>query len=257
MEQKNRTILVIAIAITVFAAVFVSFGLPALTGQVPEVSLPDISQEGESGLGGDLLPVEVTPETVQSVIATLSRPESCYRELTVSLHWAGGSSSSQVQIWADGDYVKTVLGVGGETQHRLVGDGKLFFWYGGDRTWKEKSVQEGAYDLAQRIPTYEDVLDLDRSAITDAGYQQKNGKDCIYVEVRDQDLGYLDRYWVETATGLLCAAETLSDGVTVYTMAETALRTPLEGGVTFELPDGTVLHTSSGPAVQEEDGGQS
>ncbi len=257
MEQKNRTLLVIAIAITVFAAVFVSFGLPALTGQVPEVSLPDISQEAGGEMGGGLLPVEVTPDTVQSVIATLSRPESCYRELDVTLYWAGGNSTSKVQIWADGDYVKTVMGIGGETQHRLVGDGKLYFWYGGDRTWKEKAAREGSFDLAQRIPTYEDVLALDRTAITDAGYEQKNGKDCIFVEVRDADLGYQDRYWVETATGLLCAAETLSDGVTVYSMAETALRTPLEEGVAFELPDGTALHTSSGSAIQEEDGGQS
>lgn len=257
MEQKNRTILVIAIAITVFAAVFVSFGLPALTGQVPEVSLPDISQEAEGGLGGDLLPVEVTPETVQSVIATLSRPESCYRELTVTLHWSGGSSSAQVQIWADGAYVKTVVGVNGVTQHRLVGDGKLHLWYGGDRTWKEVPAHQDSYDLAQRIPTYEDVLELDQSAITAAGYQQKNGKDCVYVEVRDQDLGYLDRYWIETATGLLCAAETLSGEATVYTMEETTLRTPLEGGVAFSLPDGTVLHESSGAPIQEEDGGQS
>ena len=213
VEQKNRTVLVIAIAITVIVAVFVSFGLPALTGQVPEVSLPDISQEGQGG--GDLLPVEVTPDTVQNVIATLSRPESCYRELTVTLYWSGGSSSSKVQIWADGDYVKTVVGVGGVTQHRLVGDGKLCLWYGGDKAWKEVPADEDSFDLAQRIPTYEDVLALDRTAITDAGYQVKNGKDCVFVEVRDADLGYLDRYWVETATGLLCAAETLADGVTV------------------------------------------
>ena len=246
MEQKNQTILVIAIAVTVVLAVLVSFGLPALTGQVPEVSLPDISQEAEGG--GDILPVEVTPDTVQSVIATLSRPESCYRELTVTLRWNGGSSSTKLQIWADGDYVKTVAGVGGITQHRLVGDGKLYLWYGGDSTWKETAADQDSFDLAQRIPTYEDVLALDRTLITDAGYQVKNGRDCVFVEVRDTDLDYLDRYWVETATGLLCAAETLADGVTVYSMAEETLQTPLEDGVTFELPDGTVLHQHS--AVQ-------
>ena len=253
MEQKNRTILVIAIAITVIAAVLVSFGLPALTNRVPEVSLPDISQE--AGEGGDLLPVEVTPDTVQNVIATLSRPESCYRELTVTLHWAGGSSSAKVETWTDGGYVKTVIGMNGITQHRLVGDGKLHLWYGGDSTWKEVPSDEDSYDLAQRIPTYEDVLKLNKTLITDAGYEEKNGKDCIFAEVRDTDLGYLDRYWIETATGLLCAAETLADGVTVYTMTEESLRTPLEAGVTFQLPDGTVLHESS--AVQEENGGQS
>lgn len=81
MEQKNRTILVIAIAITVFAAVFVSIGLPALTGRAPEVLLPDVNQEAVGEEDKNFLPVEVTPGTVQSVIASLSRPESYYRPL--------------------------------------------------------------------------------------------------------------------------------------------------------------------------------
>ena len=36
MDQKNRTILVIAIAVTVVAAVFVSIVLPAITGRAPK-----------------------------------------------------------------------------------------------------------------------------------------------------------------------------------------------------------------------------
>lgn len=88
MDQKNRTILVLAIAVTVFAAVFVSLGLPALTGRAPEVVLPDVNQEAVSTEGRDFLPVEVRPDTVQSVIASLSRPESYYRQLTVRLFWA-------------------------------------------------------------------------------------------------------------------------------------------------------------------------
>ena len=51
MDQKNRTILVLAIAVTVFAAVFVSLGLPALTGRAPEVVLPDVNQEAVSTEG--------------------------------------------------------------------------------------------------------------------------------------------------------------------------------------------------------------
>ncbi|MFQ9410379.1 MAG: hypothetical protein ACLR1T_04130 [Evtepia gabavorous] len=112
MDQKNRTILVLAIAVTVFAAVFVSLGLPALTGRAPEVVLPDVNQEAVSTEGRDFLPVEVRPDTVQSVIASLSRPESYYRQLTVRLFWAGGSSADPVEIWADGGYVRTAITTG-------------------------------------------------------------------------------------------------------------------------------------------------
>lgn len=91
MEQKNRTILVIAIAITVFAAVFVSIGLPALTGRAPEVLLPDVNQEAVGEEDKNFLPVEVTPGTVQSVIASLSRPESYYRPLRSAFSGREGS----------------------------------------------------------------------------------------------------------------------------------------------------------------------
>lgn len=166
MDQKNRTILVLAIAVTVFAAVFVSLGLPALTGRAPEVVLPDVNQEAVSTEGRDFLPVEVRPDTVQSVIASLSRPESYYRQLTVRLFWAGGSSADPVEIWADGGYVRTAITTGGSTQYRLVGEGKLRLWYAGDRAWQEVDAGDDTADLAQRIPTYEDVLELDTEQIS-------------------------------------------------------------------------------------------
>lgn len=244
MEQKNRTILVIAIAITVFAAVFVSIGLPALTGRAPEVLLPDVNQEAVGEEDKNFLPVEVTPGTVQSVIASLSRPESYYRALTVCLFWQGGESADKVEIWADGDYVRTANTVGGITQYRLVGEGKLRLWYAGDRTWKETTASNGTADLAQRIPTYEDVLDLDASQIIEAGYEEKNEKSCIYVKVERAE-NVWDCYWIENATGLLCAAETYEGDTKVYEMTETQLVTPLESGTVFSLPDGTVLHESS------------
>ena len=159
MDQKNRTILVIAIAVTVVAAVFVSIVLPAITGRAPQVTLPNVNQETE-GESQAFLPVEVTPETVQTVISSLSRPDSYYRELTVTLFWEGGESAEQVEIWADGGYVRTTIATGGTVQYRLVGEGKLRLWYAGDQTWQETEAGDGTADLAQRIPTYEDVLDL-------------------------------------------------------------------------------------------------
>ena len=218
MDQKNRTILVIAIAVTVVAAVFVSIVLPAITGRAPQVTLPNVNQETE-GESQAFLPVEVTPETVQTVIASLSRPDSYYRELTVTLFWEGGESAEQVEIWADGGYVRTTIATGGTVQYRLVGEGKLRLWYAGDQTWQETEAGDGTADLAQRIPTYEDVLDLDTQQITAANYEEKNGKDCIFIEVEGVQ-GVVDRYWIATDTGLLCAAETYEGDQKVYEMTE-------------------------------------
>ena len=250
MEQKNRTFLVIAIGITVLAAVFFSIVLPALTGKAPKVLLPDVNQQ-TGQLEENYLPVTVTPATVQSVIASLSRPESYHAALTVSLYWDGGSSADQVEIWADGGYVRTAVSGGGTTQYRLVGDGKLRLWYAGDQTWQETDAHDATADLAQRIPTYEDVLDLDTQQITAANYEEKNGKDCIFIEVEGVQ-GVVDRYWIATDTGLLCAAETYEGDQKVYEMTENQFQAPLEAGTVFSLPDGTVLHESSGVTVPEE-----
>ncbi|MCI8829151.1 MAG: hypothetical protein HFE98_10010 [Ruminiclostridium sp.] len=246
MEKKYQTVLITAIALTVFAAVFVSFGLPALGG-TPKVTLPDISQDaaGET----EFLPVEVTPKTVQSVIGTLSRPEAYHRETQINYYWHSGNQSGSttcaVEIWADGSYVKTELRpTNGSVEHRLVGNGKLCIWYAGDNNWKEMAAPEGGGDLAQRLPTYEDVLQLDPTEITAAGYETKDNIDCIYVQVCPAGLDTLDCYWIEMATGLLYRAETWEGGALAYEMVQTSLQ-PLEEGVRFALPDGTVLHTSA------------
>ena len=244
VEQKNRTILVVAIAVTVLVAVFVSLILPTLTNRPPEVVLPSVEQDIPGADGKAFLPVEVTPDTVQKVIASLSRPESYYRQLTVGLYWNGGSGGSQIEIWADGGYVRTAISAGDITQYRLVGDGKLRLGYAGDKTWKETSTQAETADLAQRIPTYEDVLALDPEKITSAAYEQKNDKSCIFVEIDNGQDG-VDRYWIDTESGLLCAAESSSEDRITYEMTEIQLTTPLAAGVTFTLPNGMVLHETS------------
>lgn len=255
MKENNRRVLVVAIAITVLAAIFVSFGLPAITNRIPEVTLADPNQTTPGKSENSLLPVEVTPHTVQSVIATLSRPESYSRSLTVTLYWGErGSGSQRVEIWAAGGFVKTTVTSGSGIQHRLVGDGKLRLWYDGDRTWKEVPAGENTADLAQHIPTYEDVLSVDKARITDASYVVKNMKNCIYIEVAQPDTNTADRYWIETATGLLTACETKEGDKTVYAMEETAFRSPLEDFAAFTLPDGTLAYAPS--AVEEESGGE-
>ena len=250
MDQKKRSLLVLAIAITVCAAVFVSIGVPALTGRAPEVTLPNVNQETEAE-DKAFLPVEVTSDTVQNVIASLSRPESYHRELTVSLFWTSGESSEEVEIWADAGYVRTTIATGGTVQYRLVGEGKLRLWYAGDQTWQETEAGDATADLAQRIPTYEDVLDVEPQTISDAGYEEKNGSNCIFVSV-ERNESVTDYYWISTDTGLLCAAETYEGGRKVYEMGETQFTAPLEEGMVFSLPDGTVLHESSAVLVPEE-----
>lgn len=254
MNGKNRTILALLIAVVMVAAVFAGFGMNFFRA-TPSVDLPAITGGGDPagetadpGQLGDYVRVDVTADTVQSVIVTLNRPESYSRAVTVETYGAGGTQGvTTAQVLTDGGWTFVSAQLpSGETEHTLVGEGRLYIWREGDSVWKDYPADSLSADLAQRIPTYEDVLAVERSSITDTGYEYKGGLECVFVEVRQEELGYLERYWVAVDTGLLVAAETLKDETVVYRMTSYEVVVPAPLGTQFTLPDGTVLHTTGG-----------
>ena len=121
MEQKNRLLLTLLVIALIVGAMFTSFGRGLFVLNTPRVTLPKTGSD-QSGGGGSssshqtFETLEVTPQTVQSVIATLSRTDSCYRELTVERFWTGGSSTAQIRVWTDGGWSKV---------RRVVGNGSV------------------------------------------------------------------------------------------------------------------------------------
>lgn len=250
MEQKNRKFIVIAIVALIAAAMAASFGRYLFGLNTPRVVLP-ASSAGIGDGSGDISKadpyqrVEVTPQTVLGVIATLARPESYYRELTLETFWEGGSSSSQVQAWTDGSWshIQQTL-PSGVTRHDITDGDTLYYWYANSRLYQTAPADDRSSDLAQHIPTYETVLELDADDITDAGYVNRGGLSCIFVSVQPQDSELLQRYWISVDSGLLVSAETEKGNQVVYRMtAYSPIQSPCPTGGTFTLPDGTILHT--------------
>ena len=250
MEDRKRTALAAVIILVVLAAVLYSFSMN-LFGPTPELVLPDPdatastgpSAEPSGGQGGVL--VEVSPQTVQSLIASLSRYESYSRTAAVE-YFAGGQSvgTAAARVWADGGWIRTdVTLASGRVEHAILGDGRLWLWYDRESTVYQGPAEDLSADLIQRVPTYEDVLALDKQSISAAGYVERDGLPCVYVEARSPELGYVERYWISETSGLLMAAETEKDGELVYTMSSQEVVSPLDqaAGV-FALPDGTQLY---------------
>lgn len=258
MEDRKRTIFAVLIALVLVVALIYSFGLN-LFSSTPQVDLadPDAVETGDSSgvLSGDGagITVEITPATVQSVIASMSRYESYSRTLTVTYSWGDDESGVVVtQVWTDGGWTRTAaVRASGLSENTILGDGRLWLWYDTGDEDSEQLVYEGAAeeisgDLLQRMPTYEDILALDVESITAAAYVLRNGQPCIYVEAELRDLGYLYRYWISETSGLLMAAETEKSGVLVYKMESNEVVNPMSaGGEAFTLPDGTVLYEPS------------
>lgn len=249
MEQKNRLLIVIAVTSLILFAMFTSFGRSMFALNTPKVVLPSPGLSGVDGSAppGFALyqPVEVTPQTVTGVTATLSRPSSYYRELVVERFWDGGASSSHVETWVDGGWthIRQSLPTG-TVRHDLVGDALQYYWYEGSQHYQSTPADPRSPDLAQQIPTYETVLALDPREITGAGYELRGEQSCVYAEVQPADTSITTRFWVSVDSGLLVSAEMEEDGQLVYRMtAYSPMQSPCPPGASFALPDGEVLHT--------------
>lgn len=248
MERRNQNILIALIGMVIVIAVFSSFGLALFTAPTPTITLPTPMPSETPGIGsidqGEGTRVEITPSTVQSTIEALSRIGSYYRTVTTSLEGAVNTA----QVWVDGGWTRSDLSLSsGTTIHTLIGDGMVWRWYDNDPTVITWDADEDTVDVeSQRIPTYEDVLALESSAITSAGYGEWGGYLCIYVEVDVPELGQKERYWVSTENGLLVAAETEVDGAVVWAMTTTVPEIPVPSDASFTLPDGRSLHQVGG-----------
>lgn len=273
MEEKSRTTFIVIIALILAAAVVYSFSA-GFFHSVPSVGLapPDPGPSGGEPSAdpfADLVQVEVTPETVQDVIATLNRYSSYGRTVTVE-YFSGeaviGGLTATVAV--DGGWTRAdVQDRGGMVEHTVIGDDTRWLWFDDSTAYVCTPAAQGASDLVQRIPTYEDVLALDKASITAASYERRGELPCIYVEVLQPELDYLERFWVSVESGLLVSSETWKNGEMVYRMTSYEAKSPLyqeepmpgadpapdEGDDAsfpimdaFILPDGTVLHQVGG-----------
>ena len=155
------------------------------------VVLPDTSPYAASappeGRGG-LIPAKVTPETVQAVVATLSRPDGYSRELQVVSSWLGGEAAWQVQVWHKGS--STRIRITPETEGEpekdvLIQDREILIRYGDDRrVFRSTAGSPALTDALQLIPSYEDVLALEPGQIKEAGYVEQDGVWRILVAAR-------------------------------------------------------------------------
>lgn len=246
MSRKNLkwvTWVFVALGVTVVALMLLS-----TLGRPTRITLPS-SQSGneqtmeESEQSKDNLGlVEVTPETVQTAIATLARPENYRRTVAVEQFWNTKSGFYEVTVTAAGPWVRTDRTMpDGRVRHTITGEEDVYIWYNNEKTVYHGQTGEISADNEQTIPTYEEILALPVGEIAAADHQVISGVSCIYVETVKDDYGYVSRYWVSLETGLLAAAERLQAEEVIYHMAGLSVEQSAPVAADFTLPDGTKL----------------
>lgn len=237
-------------AVLALAVVILALMLGGSLSRTAHITLPssDPPRDPSAGDGGDtsgaLTVVEITPETVQAAIASLSRPESYGRSVTIEYLWEGGGGKHELSTAVRGPWTRTDRSLPDGRTRVSVTDGEVtYIWYGYDSGAQVYTAPAGdiSADDEQSIPTYEDILDLPAGDIVTADYRSLDTLTCIYVETAADSAGYTTRYWVSVENGLLVQAERLLGEEAVYRMTSLNMDQAEPDASRFTLPDGTVL----------------
>ena len=247
MNKKKTT--AVSVVLCLVLLVFVGILVAGQQKGGHSIVLPKPTTDSESGDNSsdtlELNVVTIAPGTVQPAINTLSRPITYQRTQTVETFWSGGSgrSVSRVSVRGGLTRVDTTLADGG-VSHLLVNGSSAAIWYDEEETWSVLTTQQFSADVAQRMLSYEDILDLDVSQILRAEYREENGIYCIFVCTAPDSDGYWDQYWVSVSSGLLLKAERYINEELIYRFSASEPESDTPAEEMFLLPDGSVLSLS-------------
>ena len=238
--MKKGVIIGIIVAILLAAAAFLIITYSQKDNS-HVVSLPSPAAESSGGFLGDSVDrIEVTPETVKTVLGTLSRPESFTRSYTIKSVWSGGQSEEALSYWQSGKNVRLSITKNKTVRNILVRGSDLYVWYDGSsgifKSKLSESAVSGEVDRFSRLITYEEIKDVPQENIRDAYYIDKAGQPCIYVEYKSGTLNYVNQLYIAIDTGLLVSASKYDGGKLIYSMDSFSpeLSTPSES--VFDIP---------------------
>lgn len=244
LDKRKQTYFNVGFGIVLIVFVLLlAHGSLRETGGIVLPEMPaDSSGTVDDGDSSGMDVIAITPETVQTAIDTLTRPVSYQRQQTVETIWSGGSGKSVSQVSVSGDYTRVDATLAdGTTSHMLVIAGTSALWYDDEAEWVTLTSQEFTADVAQRMLTYETVLDLPVGDIAEADYRERDGVYCIYVATREDEDGYAEYFWVSVSSGLLLAAERTHNGELIYRFAAGEPDSEAPDASLFLLPDGNKL----------------
>ena len=180
--------------------------------------------------------IEITPDNVQQVIASLSRPDAYSCAVSNTLYWQNGNAVLQCRRYVreGADRIEQLDSSGTVSAVTLFYDGRLYAWSAGATTYY--SGQAGAFSPTEQamLPTYETVCTLPPEQILDAALTEFAGQPMIRVSAM-QD-GLTAEYVISTVTGLLYSASFSRDGVRIRSIQTSVLSLDPPHDTYFTLP---------------------
>ena len=248
MKKRSTTALLAALAVVaagVFVSLFLSFSnqdpahVITLPGQGSAVidTAPEIEEENRQMM--QQLTVNVS--NVQAVIASLRRPENYQNQSELTYFYRDTQHTVKNQLWKLGSCIRTcqLAEDGSYAENALLTDDWVYLW-SGDSAYARFARQAQDGDLYSRTPTYEDLLQLNRTDILSVEVRDVDGRMCISVTSMDPMTGEQENWCILVENGLLLYADGTLDGVPTYAYRMTELQLERPDETLFLLPDGTV-----------------
>jgi len=240
MKKQTAILYSLIFLLLVATALFVFVEFPSAGPDTAAVILPDTSSEDddEDEAETPLQPVEVNTETVQAAIRTLSRANAYSRTITTESYLDGEVSTKNIDVWVQGDSAKLVISRSDrdEVLNVLILDDEKWVWYEGLYGSYNGAAGEAEADRYQSILSYESVLELSKSSITDAGYCEYQGEMCIFVRYLSPLPGYENTCYVDLASGLAIGEESYNGEELVFRAVSTLPDLAAPDEEVFELP---------------------
>lgn len=245
--KNKKNLLPILFFLAVLILLFILLYTPGfysnVMGSIPE--LPPSGQNGNITNPDDIddnpnLPITITRENVQDVIAALSRPSEYFYETQSELIYTGGTKQYLRRKWERSGWSRIdIMNSVNSVETRLIyGGGSVFIWRPGDYDYYRTKSGDFTADTSQMIMVYEDILAVPKSAVLNAQYTMYEGTPCIYVEISNESLNYRERYWVSTENGLLVFGQTLSNNIVFYNVKALEVIVEPQPETLFYLPGG-------------------
>lgn len=241
--SSRRMLMITAMSFLLVIAVVLAVMLLTDTGDgMVTIQMPVVETDPAAAhdAPGGVEVITVTPLTVQNVLAELERPESYSRTIVVERFWDGGND---INIFAvavrDGATVTKTAASGtlpGKTT--LVTGQSAYTWYDGDSEAYVRGADIEDGDRFQMLPTYEDVLKLPVSAITEASFITENDAGIIDVRYITGELGYRTECRISIELGLLVSVEIYDGDTLTFRMTAGECSTELPAAELFVLPNG-------------------
>lgn len=205
----------------------------------PSIVIPSPSSDAAGdALGANGNRLEVGTDTVRDLLNELERSDVYSRGYQLWTYWDGGEAEAKISVWQNGDRFRVLHTQNNIGKNTMISDGKVYYWYEGSKQVFSAPLAEADTDVLDeyaRLITLTELMSLPVEDIVSAGYEERNGESCIFVEYNGEG-NRLYRLHVSVDKGLLISGEVLENGKRIYLMESVFTEDTVPDESIFRLP---------------------